>query len=245
MSKQIKASLFCIFILCLSCKSILTKIVTNRSIVKNAHYLQKDDQKVIYLPMSHLSKYENFEEVKGFINEKRNLGYQVYYEKVTYDINSVDYKESSLKMRKLTGLTFGQKYLSEEQQKFRENVNDKKYTWQSKVDYGLNYQTDIHADYNITDLIKAYEDKWGKVILEPCDYNTPLNVQYTCSSPTKYQEVVHDLRNTKLLKHILDTVPKKKLIVYGLGHYYSSSGVYINLYHRKEYEEVKAKNWKD
>jgi hypothetical protein len=195
--------------------------------------------------MSHLSKYENFEEVKDFINEKRNLGYQVYYEKVTYDINSVDYKESSLKMRKLTGLTFGQKYLSKEQQKFRENVNEKKYTWQSNIDYGLDFENDIHADYSLTDLIKAYEDKWGKVTLEQCDYNTPLDVEYTCSSHNKYQEVVHDLRNAKLLKHILDTIPKKKLIVYGLGHYYASGGIYLNLYHKNEYKEIKEKNWVD
>lgn len=245
MSKSIILYLLFIIFLSTSCKSILTNIVTNRSIVKNAHYLQKGEQKVIYLPMSHLSKRKNFEEVKEFIAKKREKGYQVYYEKVTYDINSEDYYETSLKMRKLTGLTFGQKYLSKEQKDFRENINEKKYIWQSNVDYGLDYKNDIHADYSLTNLVKAYEDKWGEVILEECDYNTPLDIEYKCSSLNKYQEVVHDLRNAKLLSHILDTIPKKKLIVFGLGHYYSSSGVYINLYHRSKYSEIKTKNWID
>jgi hypothetical protein len=50
------------------------------------------------------------------------------------------------------------------------------------------------------------------VILEGCDYYTRLAVKYTCLSPTNYQEVVYDLRNAKLLKHILDTIPKKNFL---------------------------------
>jgi metal-dependent hydrolase (beta-lactamase superfamily II) len=228
-----------------SCKAILTKIVINRSIVKNAHYLQKGDQKVIFLSMIHINKRKNFEEVKEFIIEKRKLGYKVYYEKVSYDKDATDFEEASLKMRKLTGLTFGQNYLSEEQKEIRENINEKKYTWQSKVDYGVDFEKDIHSDYTLSSLVKAYEEKNGEVILDSCDYNTPLDIKYKCASLNKYLEVVHHLRDAKLVRHILDTIQKKKLIVFGLGHYYSSSGVFINLYHDQQYSEVKAKNWID
>jgi hypothetical protein len=219
--------------------------VTTRSIVNNAYYLQKGDQKVIYLPMSHLSKSKNFEAVKNFVNEKRELGYKVYYERVTYDKDSASYKEASLKMRKLTGLTFGQDYLSEEQREFRENVHPKKYAWQNDVDYGVDFENDVHADYTMTSLVTAYEDKNGMVELDSCDYDTPLDTKYTCTSPIHYKEVVHDIRNAKLVRHLLDTIQKKKLVVYGLGHYYASSGVFINLYHKNKYKEVKAKNWVD
>ena len=238
--------IICFVVILTSCKSILTKIITTRSIVNNAYYLQKNDQKVIFLPMVHLSKARNFEEVKKFIAEKRQLGYTVYYEKVTYDKDSANFYEVSLKMRKLTGLTFGQTYLSDEQKEFKENSNKKKYVWQSSIDYGLDYKVDIHADYTLSSLIKAYEDKHGTVKLQECDYDTPLNTEYKCSTPIKYREVVHDLRNAKLMRHILlDTVNNKKLIVYGLGHYYASTGVYLNLFHYNQYKEIKARNWKD
>jgi hypothetical protein len=238
-------SLCSFLILCPSCKTILIKIVTNRSIVSNAYYLQKDDQKVIYLPMVHVSKPKNYEEVKNFIDKKRKLGYRVYYEKVTYYKDSANFKEASLKMRKSTGLTFGQKYLSDEQRKFRENVNDKKHVWQSTVDYGLGFKNDIHADYTLTALVKAYEDLNGEIKLEDCDYDTSLDTEYKCATPNSYQEVVQELRNAKLVRHLLDTTQKKKLVVYGMGHYYSSSGVFINLYHYNKYKEVKARDWVD
>lgn len=223
----------------------MTKIVTNRSIVNNAYYLQKGDLKVIYLPMIHLSKTENYAEVKKFIEEKRKAGYRVYYEKLIYFKDSAGFEELSLKMRRLTGLTFGQKYLSEEQKDFRENVNKEKYSWQSTVDYGVDFKNDIHADYTLKELINVYEELNGKVQLDSCDYNSPMDKSYDCTRPSKYQEVVHDLRNAKLVNHLLDTIHKKKLVVYGMGHYYAPNGVFINLYHRNNFEEVKSKNWLD
>ncbi len=213
--------------------------------VKNAYYLQKDDQKVIYLPMVHMNKIKNYEEVRNFISAKRELGYKIYYEKVTYDLDSANYREASLKMRKLTGLTFGKKYLNEEQRKLRENIDRKKYSWQSEVDYGVDFKNDIHADYTLTELVKAYEVKYGKVVLKKCDYNTPLDSSYSCATLSRYQEVVHEIRNAKLIRHLLDTTHKKKLVVYGMGHYSSGSGVFINLYHYNNYKEVRAKDWVD
>lgn len=211
--------------------------------VNKASYFEKDDQKVIYVPMVHLNRHENFEEVKNFINEKRKLGYQVYYEQVTYDKDDSNFDIISRKMRKLTGLTFGQQYLSDDQKKYREKVNPDKYAWQNEVDYGVDFENDIHADYTLTALVKTYETKFGEVALEPCDYEIPLNEKYTCTGLRKYHEVVQNLRNEKLSRHLLDTIHKKKLVVYGMGHEYSA--IIPILVHKNQYKQVKARNWVD
>ncbi|ARN78144.1 hypothetical protein BST97_09115 [Nonlabens spongiae] len=232
-----------IVVVTMSCQSVLIKSQINRDIAKNASYFKKDNQRVIYLPMMHIAKPTNYDNVRIFIEEKREKGYVVYYETVKFDENKPDAEETKLKMRRLTGLTFGENVLSNEQQAIFEILDPDKYVLQKQYDYGLRPEIDVHADFYLKDLVALFEEQYHKVVLDNCDYNTPMNQKYDCNRKDYYKEVVHDLRNEKLMTHILDSTVSKKLIVYGEGHFWFA--FYSNIERTYGFEEVKRKNWVD
>lgn len=226
-----------------SCNKMLIKQGVNRDIVSHASYFTKGDQRIIYLPMMHIAKPKNYENVKTFLESKRAQGYKIFYETVKFDKNDPEARETQLKMRRLTGLKFGERNVSNGQQKIFEILDPDKYVLQKEADYGLNYDLDIHADYYLKDLIKIFEQEYTSVELDSCDYATPMNAIYTCSKKEYYDEVVHDLRNKKLMEFVLDTMIPKKVIVYGEGHFWS--GFYSNIERTYNYKEVNRRKWVD
>lgn len=226
-----------------SCRGMMVKAFINKDIVNNAYYLRKGNQKLIYLPMVHVAKPKNYENVRDFINQKRAEGYTIYFEKVRFDLQEPNALETRLKMRKLSGLKFGDSILSDVQKNLLKSLNPDKYIYQKKIDYGVDFENDVHADYNLRDLINDFEKEYEPVVLDSCDYATGFDEKYSCERKEYYQEVVHTLRNRKLLNHILDTTITKKLVVYGDGHYWG--GIYLDLVRVNNYEVVKKRNWVD
>ena len=79
------------------------------------------------------------------------------------------------------------------------------------------------VDVTIEDIVVYYENKYSKILLEPCDFETTLFQVSTCEDEKMNKEIRQDVilnyRNQVVIKEIISDPKKKIAIIYGKGHY--------------------------
>lgn len=183
----------------------------------------KDDREIIHIPMIHLVKQEYYDKVKNFVEEKRKQGYSIYYEGISNGTtNKEELDTLKLKLRKIFGF-----HLSSYSDKTNESLPRffKKYVGQTKQNTGIDSLTDINADMSMKQLIEKLETERikGKLILDDCDFNTPLKAKYKCENYRKYYNyaISRAFRDDYLSDLLINSPHKKIVLLYGMNHRWS------------------------
>lgn len=180
---------------------------------------EKDNKRVLLIPMVHLNTKEYYKNVKHKIDSLRTDGYVFFYEGIDCDEeNNTDIDYQMRKFRKITGFTL-MNYFDEDNEADN-HLKIEGMVFQGDINYGLRKSEDINADYSLTELIKNFENDKEIILLNDCDFSTPLGKKYDCASidPDKSTFLIEDLRNNYLYNAIIESVHPKIAVVYGSAH---------------------------
>jgi len=201
---------------------------TPKNVKKSLKILEKDDQKVIFLGMVHLVKPGFYQQAKIIIDSLRKENYTIFYEGIKYDkkfykaeLDSLELEELYLisrKYRKMIGQFHAGDLTDRNNKSLPNYYKNKKYVTQTNELLGID-SLDINADSSIETLIKAQEEKNGKIILTECDYNTNFKEKYNCDKVNSYY-AINIYRDRIVSNIVLKTNKQKSLIIYVKGHWY-------------------------
>lgn len=210
-----------LFLSCIvNAQGMLTKFgihAANKSFVIG--YYVKGNREVATVPMLHVNKPEFYQMTKRKIDSLRNDGFVVFYEGINSDVtDSLQADVLMRKFRQVTGFAL-MDYMNNENEAFK-SLQKKKFVSQTDVDYGVNFDTDYHADLYLEQMIKIYEERYGEIVLTDCDYKTRLGKKYKCVKIDENKEyyLLNELRDAHVLDEIEKSIAKKIVLVYGRIH---------------------------
>jgi lipoprotein len=188
---------------------------------KKAVVFTKNDKEIIYIPMIHLGQPEFYGQIKQFVTQKRNEGYKIYYEKLTYGTSDSLVQDTLLlKARKITGYYFKGIYTDKNNatSPFRDKYEQ--FTRQTEENTGIDIEKDFRVDLNMRQLIAQIESDHSPIVLDSCDYATPPTAKYNCKQYKEYSRLfLRTYRDEYLLATLLATPHKKIILLYGVNHY--------------------------
>ncbi len=221
--KFVSFLLCCALFLIISCASTYLALITSKSVKLNTFYNEDEDKTVVLFPMVHVNKPEFFEDVKIKLDSLRRDGFLVFYEGVAVVDSTMYSKENydtlTLKARKLFGFNFQSKtYSSKENKSLPKAIHNDKYIAQNRDIIGIKDE-DVNVDMSVVEMIEVYEQKYGKIKLEDCDFTTPLNSKFKCDRLPNYLDIMIMTRNDTILSHLYKESHKKIALVYGERHF--------------------------
>ena len=224
-----------------SCKSyIANEYFKSVGIYNNEIKLEKlsnDNKEIVLFGMHHIGTEKFYNNVRKKVDSLANLNYKIFYEMILTDnIKSNDsIKQKSidttmtLKFRKAFGLLGLSKKGSSDYVTFFKEKGiriKKELVPQPKLkDLGLTNNLSENVDASMDELIKAYEIKYGNIILEDYDFNTGIFDDYDrnkCKHKINklvFDEFVLHYRNGIVLNKINQDKGTKIAIIYGKAHF--------------------------
>jgi len=218
-----------VILLFLSCKSFLI----NTALEKVGAYDERVvaskligiNKEIVFIPMVHLSTELFYDDVKHKIDSLNKIGYYFYYEQTKGSL-----KEDTIlrKIRKIRGIPFsknGYNSLLDSLLNKRQRSKLKKEIV-NQPDYkqlGLNEQNSVNVDATLRQIVDYYENTYGELVLESCDYGNTIYEKTDCDQKErdkqKYDEVAVAYRNNLVVEYLLnDNTHSKIAIVYGRNH---------------------------
>lgn len=221
MSKKFPLYLLIVLLCFCSCGSIgLAMAGADRETVDLEVYRQPQKNKtLVFVPMLHIGKPVFYEDVKKKLDSLRSEGFVIFYENVKFDRKKYSREELDTlnrKIRKLLGFYFTNYKDSTNLSLSKSFFNDK-YVLQTKARTGIT-EKDLKVDLPLDRLVQLYEKEFGKIMLAPCDFDTPLKAEYNCKTLSS-EYVRHTARNEFILKQIRKAPYKKIALVYGKSHF--------------------------
>lgn len=236
-----KKTLLLFGLLIISCKSyIANEYFKSVGVFDNDLKLEKlsnDNNEIVLFGMHHIGTEKFYNNVRKKVDSLTNLNYKIFYEMILTDnIKSNDsIRQKSidttmtLKFRKAFGLSgLSKKGSSNYVEFFKEKgIRIKKELIQQPKlkDLGLANNLSENVDATMDELIKAYEIKYGNIVLEDYDFNTSLFDNYD-RNKCKYKinkkvfdEFVLHYRNGIVLNKINQEKDSKIAIIYGKAHF--------------------------
>jgi hypothetical protein len=197
--------------------------------------LSSNDKEIVLFGMHHIGKNEFYEDVKSKIDSLKKLDYLFYIEGIKSNFggknklskqDSIVIIDMAYKFRKISGKPLISKNLETDHLKI---LKDKGI----KVDYNLVQQPSYselgispefykNTDLKVEELLEMYENKYGKIILESCDYNTKYYENSICKNKLDknlFTPFFVDERNNSILRHITNENKNKIAIIYGKEHF--------------------------
>lgn len=218
-------SIFC------NAQGVLTKFGINQANKSFAiSYYKNNERELAVVPMLHINRPEFYKITKSKIDSLRNNGYKVFYESIESNINdSIQLDIIMRKFRRITGFALLD-YMDTKNEEFK-FLQNQKFVSQNEVDYGVDYDIDYRADLNLEDLIYHYENKYGDIILNDCDYSTQFGKKYRCSNveSNNVYYILNTLRDSHVLNEIKQSDFKKIVLVYGRIHIMDLHSKFINI----------------
>jgi hypothetical protein len=222
-----------------SCKSYLANYYFKSvGIYENKIKLEKisnNDKEIVLFGMHHIGKEEFYNDVKSKVDSLLKNDYYFFVEGVNSQFTgktNISNADSAIlidlayKFRKISGHPYISKKLNsdyitffkEKGIKLKENlIQQPKYS-----EFGLSEKDSKNTDLTMEILLNNYEKKYGKVILESCDYNTKFYEVSSCTTKSDgkiYDEMMMQDRNNSVISNILNEKKSKIAIIYGKGHY--------------------------
>lgn len=184
----------------------------------------RDSEKVILIPNVHLAVEEQFENLEYRLDSLFNLGYTLYYEGSSGHVNDTI---TRLKVNKLAGFDLGDGDYKKILDKVIGNSkgDTQKLMMQPKFQLlGADEKNSKNVDMNFKEVVSAYENKYGEIQLNECDFLKFKNPKAKCKPSPKLpskqtDEFVVDERNKYIISEILKENKNKILMVYGKNHY--------------------------
>ncbi len=196
--------------------------------------ISNGDKIIVFVPMHHVGKQSFYADVKRKIDSLHNNGYVVYYEGTKPDMNVDSLTADTLK-RKLRMITGIDPVLANKYGGYVDTVTNtfmgskSKYIKSEKLRnqpsapaLGIHLVKDVRADVFFSDIINAYELKYGKLQLTECDLQTPLGQKYRCKKTVKRKEkldILLNSRNEFLSNAIVKEERKNMAVVFGAKHF--------------------------
>ena len=221
MRKRIILFLSVIFVLLssISCTRVAVALTNKKDPFKKKTVWVKGDKEIIYIPMIHVAKVGYYEKVKDFLSQKRNEGYVVYYEGLENGGKTPEERDTLiLKVRKILGFNICGGYSDKKNQSTPQYL--KKYVGQNHTNTGIDPKRDVRADLTFKEIIAKIEAESGKIELEPCDFETPLNAPYECTNYRRQYDYSfkRSFRDKYLNQLLLNSTDKKIVVLYGQSH---------------------------
>lgn len=199
--------------------------------------ISNGQKNVVYIPLQHIGRIEYYKDMSKKIDSLTEIGYVVFYESITTDLevttDSVDrseYIRLAKKFRKIQGsFQAGNGYLDTINNKIYGTISyNEKYDLINQPNYfdmGVDSLTSVNADVTLEDLLGAFEEKNGTIVLNDCDINTDLDSNYICEPLSNKlrrdfkKNFALGMRNTNLAKLIDEHNSDKILVIYGVLHF--------------------------
>lgn len=239
MKKSISLYLL-IVILLTSCKSYFVNDFFEREgIYDETPRIEKikGENEIIVIPMHHIGTENFYKNIRTKIDSLTNLNYKIFYEMILTDnIKSNDSTRQkiidttmTLKFRKAFGLLGLSKegtsnyvdFFKEKGIKIKKNL----VAQPNLIELGLKNNLSENVDATMDELIRAYEIKYGNIILEEYDFKTKLLDDYDrnkCEHKIDkkvFDEFVLHYRNGVVLDKINQNKNAKIAIIYGKAHF--------------------------
>lgn len=182
---------------------------------------------VAYIPMKHIGPKQFYQNVTNKVDSLQAEGYIVFLEGTVLDtINFTKAQQDTikLKMRHVTGVNVTKDGYLDTINNTMNGLpfkNRKGLVNQPKYKYlGSDSLKDRIVDIPKHLLIEEYEKKYGRIILNECDFKTKWGEKYTCSDidRDKFNYILLDYRNKKLAEGIMNEKHHKIAILYGAAH---------------------------
>ena len=205
-----------------SCTRVVVALYNKKDSLKKKTVWVKGDKEIVFIPMIHVAKTGYYEQVKDFLSQKRNEGYIVYYEGLENGGETPQQRDTlTLKERKILGFYLSKTYTDKENESLPNYL--KKYVGQNGENTGIDTLRDVRADLTSKEIIAKIERIVGKIELEPCDFETPLNAPYKCTNYKKRLRYpyVRSYRDEHLKRLLLNSSDKKIVVLYGQAHTWS------------------------
>lgn len=197
--------------------------------------LSNNEKEIVLFGMHHIGKKEFYNDVKTKVDSLIKKDYLFYLEGISSNFSGKTNltKEDSIvlidlayKFRKILGKPLLYKNMESDfielfkskGIKIKENLIKQP----SYAEFGLSQKTAINSDLSAEEILKIYENKYGKIIMEPCDYQTKFYEESTCAIKSQkkiYDEVILQIRNNSIITHVLNEKKSKIAIIYGKNHF--------------------------
>lgn len=229
-----------ILILLTSCKSnIINNFFEREGIYDETSKIEKlkGENEIIIIPIHHIGTEKFYKNVKKKVDSLINLNYKIYYEMILTDnIKSNDSIKQqlmdttmTLKFRKAFGLLgLSKKGTSNYVDFFKEKgikIKKNLVAQPNLIELGLKNNLSENIDATMDELIKAYENKYGNIILDDYDFKTKIFDDYDrnkCENIVDkkvFDEFVLHYRNNIVLNKINQNKDAKIAIIYGKAHF--------------------------
>ncbi|OIQ19284.1 MAG: hypothetical protein BM557_06155 [Flavobacterium sp. MedPE-SWcel] len=175
-------------------------------------YSNKDKQ-IRFVKMHHIGKEEFYADVATIVENAKNKNYVLFYEWIDFDI-ATDIEKR--KARKLVGFIPS----PEGYKKLLKQLGDETLVVQKNDQYlNLVNNKDFRVDFTPKELIKSYESKYGMLVLNDEDKNTPIEDFIEVKLPQEQvNEVILNDRNKYLANKIIKSNHSKIIVLYGAAH---------------------------
>jgi hypothetical protein len=220
--------------LCTSCLSLGLKLIGAYDKEASVSYYTNEYKTVAYIPMKHIGPKEFYGNVKSKVDSLQAEGYIVFMESVRVTDPLTPQQKDTLqwKIRKLTGVTISKSgYIDTINgtlmgRKFKNKkglINQPRY-----FVLGVDTIKGRVVDVPMNHLIKAYEDEYGPIQLNVCDYVLAMDKKYECGklSSKESNAMILEYRNKHLAQAIANEPSTKIAVLYGALH---QSGLYKEL----------------
>lgn len=183
----------------------------------------KQGKDIVFFPIHHIGTKLFYKDVGFKIDSLKKEQFYFYLETIKANKNDTILR----KWRKLQGIPIavaknGYKKTIDSVLKIKlkkELINQPKYQT-----FGLDSINSKIVDANLHDIINYYENKYGIIKLEKCDFETDVFLKSTCKNNKKMtkeedEDIMIDFRNKIVINELLnDSTHNKIAIIYGKAH---------------------------
>lgn len=228
-----------LILLLTSCKSyLINNYLKSVGVYDDNIKLEKltaGDKEIVLFGMHHIGKNVFYEDVKSKIDSLKKLDYLFYIEGIKSNFggkyklskqDSIVIIDMAYKFRKISGKTLISKDLETDHLKILKDkgvkVDFELVKQPSYDELGLTSEFYKNTDLKIEELLEMYENKYGKIILESCDYNTKYYENSICKNKLNknlFTPFLVEERNNSILRHIANENKNKIAIIYGKEHF--------------------------
>ncbi len=219
MSKLQLTLVFFIVLLLSGCGLVKGLRAIKNEDVQPQYYAFKD-KTIIFTPLTHFGQKVYYDSLRDSIVHWKHAGYIIFYEQIETDqsllmLDSISYDELNRKWRKIAG---GEKMTREGYAELSDVFKDA-IVQPENEDLGID-STDLNADITLLDLVNKFEEYYGEVKIDSCDYATHLDSTYTCNKKLKgnLMPIIVDYRNEQLVEKVMVSERRNIVVLYGLIH---------------------------